>query len=90
MLKFKNAKNDFERHSKTEYYLLSTLRIDDFLINVESEREKNIYVLLNEHKQLTTEIKKKRLIPIKTILFCARNNLPLRGHRKTRSLSLNI
>lgn len=89
MLKFKDAKNDFNKHSKTEYHLLSVQRANDFLINFENGCEKTVDVLFNKHLQQTIESNKKRLIPIvKTILFCARNNLPLRGHRETGSLSL--
>ncbi|XP_060881672.1 zinc finger MYM-type protein 1-like [Metopolophium dirhodum] len=89
MLKFKNAKNDFNKHSKTEYHLLSVQRANDFLINFESGFEKTVDVLFDKHLQQSIESNKKRLIPIvKTILFCARNNLPLRGHREAGSLSL--
>lgn len=45
-------------------------------------------VLLNKHKQQVIEYNRKRLIPIvKTIIFCAKNNLSLRGHRECGSMA---
>lgn len=90
MVKFKDAINDFKNHQKTEYHLLSVQRANDFLINFESRNEKTVDLLIDQQKKRIIESNKKRLVPIiKTILFCARNNLPLRGHRETGSLSLD-
>lgn len=37
----------------------------------------------------TIEYNRKRLLPIvKTILFCARNNIPLRGHPEMGSMAM--
>lgn len=58
MLKFKDVKNDFKKHSKTEYHLLSVQtvqRANDFLINFESGCEKTVDVLFDKHIQQTIE-----------------------------------
>lgn len=45
-------------------------------------------VFLNKHKQQVIEYNRKRLIPIvKTIIFCAKNNLSLKGHRECGSMA---
>lgn len=88
MVKFKDAINEFKNHEKKEYHLLSVQRANDFLINYESGGSKAVDVLLDKHKQQVIDSNRKRIVPIiKTILFCARNNLPLRGHRESGLLS---
>lgn len=88
MVKFKDAINEFKNHEKKEYHLLSVQRANDFLINYESGGSKTVDVLLDKHKQQVIESNRKRIVPIiKTILFCARNNLPLHGHRESGLLS---
>ncbi|KAF0713597.1 52 kDa repressor of the inhibitor of the protein kinase-like [Aphis craccivora] len=88
MVKFKDAINEFKNHEKKEYHLLSVQRANDFLINYESGGSKAVDVLLDKHKKQVIESNRKRILPIiKTILFCARNNLPLRGHRESGLLS---
>ncbi|XP_050064693.1 52 kDa repressor of the inhibitor of the protein kinase-like [Aphis gossypii] len=74
MVKFKDAINEFKNHEKKEYHLLGGSKAVD--------------VLLDKHKQQVIDSNRKRIVPIiKTILFCARNNLPLRGHRESGLLS---
>jgi len=88
MVKFKDAINEFKNHEKKEYHLLSVQRANDFLINYESGGSKAVDVLLDKHKQQVIDSNRKRIVPIiNTILFCARNNLPLRGHRESGLLS---
>ena len=90
MVKFKDAINELKNHEKKEYHLLSAQRANNFLINYESGGSKAVDVLIDKHKQQVIESNRKRIVPIiKTILFCARNNLPLRGHRESGLLSSN-
>lgn len=90
MVKFKDAINEFKNHEKKEYHLISVQRANDFSINFESGGSKAVDVLIDKRKQQVIESNQKRVIPIiQTILFCARNNLPLRGHRESGSLSSN-
>jgi hypothetical protein len=87
-MKFKDVINEFKNHEKKEYHLLSVQRANDFLINYESGGSKAVDILLDKRKQQVIESNRKRIVPIiKTILFCARNNLPLRGHRESGLLS---
>jgi len=58
------------------------------LIHFESGGSKAVDVLIDKRKQQVIENNRKRIVPIiKTILFCARNNLPLCGHRESGLLS---
>jgi len=59
MLKFKDAKNDINKHAKTEYHLLSVQRENNFLINFESGFEKTADVLFDKHLQQTIESNKR-------------------------------
>ncbi|KAL4126532.1 hypothetical protein QTP88_010753 [Uroleucon formosanum] len=90
MVKFKDAINEFKNHEKKEYHLMSVQRANDFLINFENDGSKAVDVLIDKRKQQVIESNQKRIVPIiKTILFCARSNLPLRGHRESGLLSSN-
>jgi len=67
---------------------MSVHRANDFLINFESDGSETVDVLIDKHKQQVIESNQKRIVPIiKTILFCARNNLPLRGYRESGLMS---
>lgn len=60
-------------------------RAADFIKNYESG--KNVCLLLHKEVDSVIKINRERLIPIiKTIIFCGRNNLPLRGHRESGNL----
>lgn len=51
MLKFRDAQNDFKKHSNTEYHLLTTQRANNFLINFKKGCEKTVDVLFDKRKQ---------------------------------------
>ena len=86
MIKFKEPIKDFQ-NEKNDNHLLSVQRANDFLINFENPNKMSVFVILNKHMKETTENNRKRLVPIvKIILFCARHNLPLRGHREQGNL----
>lgn len=88
MVKYKDALKELQNHQKTEYHCLSALRASDFLANFENTSNKSVNVLLDKKKQHTIENNRKRLVPIvKTILFCARHNISLRGHREIGSMA---
>ncbi|KAL5234734.1 hypothetical protein ACI65C_002144 [Semiaphis heraclei] len=88
MVKYKDAMADLLEHSKKDYHILSGKRVHDFLAYYESGGKIGIDVVLSDHMSQIVEHNRKRLIPIiKTILFCAQNNLALRGHRELGSLS---
>lgn len=90
MVKYKHALTDLNNHAKTEYHLLAAQRANDFLHNYETGNEKAVNVLLDSRNKQVIEYNRKRLIPIvKTIIFCAQNNLALRGHREIGSMKDN-
>lgn len=81
---------DLNEHSKTNYHMISSQRANDFIKNYENGDQTAVNVLLSNQKREIIEHNRKRLIPIiKTILFCARNNLPLRGHGESGSLKFD-
>ncbi|KAF0745937.1 zinc finger MYM-type protein 1-like [Aphis craccivora] len=70
MTKYKDAMKDFQKHATKDYHLLAGQRV-------------RVTDFLNNYNSGG----KKILIPIiKSILFCAQNNLPLRGHRESGTL----
>lgn len=55
--------------------------------NYNNGDKKDVDVFINNQMNQVIEYNHKIMIPIiKTILFCAQNNLPLRGHRESDSL----
>jgi len=70
--------------------MISSQRAICFLKNYENGNQRAVNVLLSYQKREIIEHNRKRLIPIiTTILFCARNNLPLRGYRESGSLKFD-
>lgn len=71
----------------TQYHNFSTLKAAEFLKNYKSGEKTSVIVRLDQRKQAMIEQNRRRLVPIfKTVLFCAQNNLPLRGHRDDGAL----
>jgi len=88
MVKFKGPLKEFQKHQTNDYHLLSAQRANDFLVNFNNSNSVSVDVMLNKHIEKTIENNRKRLVPIvKTILFCAKHNLPLHGHREQGNLS---
>lgn len=84
MVKFKEPLKEFHKHQTNEYHLLSAQRANYFLVKFNNSNSVSVDVMLNKHIGKTIENNRKRLVPIvKTILFCARHNLPLRLNRFT-------
>lgn len=81
--KFKKATEELKYHESTKYHKFSVEKAVLFMKTMENNTAtKNIAVVLDKKKAELIEGNRKRLRPIiKTIIFCARNNLPLRGHR---------
>lgn len=64
-----------------------TQRANDFLHNYETGNANAVNVLLDSRNKKVIKYNRKRLVPIvKTIIFCVRNNLALRGHREIGSM----
>lgn len=81
LTKYKDALYDLKKHCEREYHKTATLRLLEFIKCFEGKQQ-TIEVQLDDQLNKTVEKNKKKLIPIiKTIIFCGRYNIPLRGHR---------
>lgn len=81
LIKYKDALYDLKKHSEREYHKTAILRSFEFIKCFEG-RQQTVEVQLDDQLNKTVEENKKKLIPIiKTIIFCGRYNIPLRGHR---------
>jgi len=82
MIKYKKATEEFKKHAENDYHTFSVQRGLQFLKIMESGKKESVSVLLDKKTEAIIESNKRRLRPIiKTVIFCARNNLALRGHR---------
>lgn len=88
MVKYKKSLEEFQNQENYNYHKLSTQRANDFLINFIGVGSNSVDTLLDKNKWKIIEINNKRLVPIiKSILFCARNNIPLHGHYEIGSMA---
>lgn len=88
MTKNKNALEDMTRHQSLSYHLFAQEKAAEFAKFHGSKECTSIDLMMDTHKKKTIEKNRSRLGPIvKTVLFCARNNLPLRGHRDSGNMS---
>lgn len=86
MKKYKNALQELQDHSYKQYHIKSLERAGEFIGKFESGESVSV-LIDHEHKNIIKQ-NRKRLVPIvKTIIFCGRNNLPLRSHREKGSLN---
>ena len=79
------ATQKFKKHEKSEVHKNASLLADNFL-KVMKSKQKPISEQLNE--AVASQVRKNRmkLKPIiEIILFCGRQNIPLRGHRESSS-----
>lgn len=87
MIKFKDALQDFKIHMEREYHKTAIVRSLEFIKCFEG-KQKTVDIQLDDQLNETVKENKKKLIPIiKTIIFCGRHNIPLRGHRDDVNLS---
>ncbi|CAH1102303.1 unnamed protein product [Psylliodes chrysocephalus] len=84
---WKKAIGKFEAHGGAQYHRFSVLRADNLK---QSFSGYSIGKLLTKSSELIIQQNRQRLTPIiKTILFCGRMGLPLRGHKDYGSLDLH-
>lgn len=82
--KYKKAVEVFHHHGSASYHVFSAQKASNFgkIINAAGEGITSISVQLDKQKSTIIQVNRRRLVPIvKTIIFCAYNNQPLRGHR---------
>jgi hypothetical protein len=93
MVKFKNLlgnSGDLNSHQNTKYHGEAVLKSKDFINNYENP-EKKIINLVNTQRMRTVDENRKRIRPIiQTLLFLARQNIALRGHRDDGNLIDNM
>lgn len=82
LTKYKKALEDFRNHQERDYHKYAVQKASEFVKLMESEDKRTVDVLLDNSKLTIIDANKRRLRPIiKTVIFCARNNLALTGHR---------
>lgn len=78
-----NATEKLRKHATSQMHKNASVFADNF-IRVMKSQQKSIGEQMSEAVALQVESNKKKLQPIvKTILFCGRQNIPLRGHRES-------
>ncbi|XP_008190126.1 zinc finger MYM-type protein 1-like [Acyrthosiphon pisum] len=79
--KYKNAVADFKKHSTLNYHALAIVKSDHFCATYEGN-DISVDVQLDSNLRKQIAINRKKILPIvKTILFCRKQNIALRGHR---------
>lgn len=87
--KWKNAKQEFREHEQKSYHQNACLKSQNFL-SVFDKKVEDVHIQVNSHLKNTIEENKKKLCPIiKTVLFCGRECIALRGHRDHGPMSFD-
>lgn len=77
---WKNAKEDFNNHEKTDYHKFNQLQ-EKSVLSIKEKKTISIDLQLNEAKKKEILENRKKILPIiKTVLLCGRQGLALRGH----------
>lgn len=85
---WKNAREDFRKHANKEYHKTCAEFAKTFL-EVSSGKRSDIMSLMDKQQAKEKKENRAAIIPIiKTILFCAEQELPLRGDNDSGPLSL--
>ena len=84
LVKFHNLtgkKGDLELHQNTRYHLRFAEKVNEFLLRT-TDPSFDVRNMLDTSRRITQEENRTKLRPIvDTVLLCARQNIPLRGHR---------
>lgn len=87
---WRKANDKFKDHQDTNYHKFSVLRVEN-LKDVLEGRRQSVIDLIDTSRAKQAQENRIKLTPIiKTILFCGRNGLPLRGHRDTDPFHFNL
>ncbi len=79
--KFNKARELLKKHKTKGYHLVSLERMDDFIPTM-TNQQPSILTRLDKSRAHQIEINRQKLASImKTIVFCGKQNLALRGHR---------
>jgi hypothetical protein len=87
LIRFKDALEQLQNHETTKYHNTCTTRAENYL---KIRRDETLPINQQVDKAYKEQAlqNRNRLTPIvKTVIFCGRNELPLRGHRDSGILS---
>ena len=79
---FTRAKLSLQEHSKQNVHLMASMDVVDFKDRME-RGSLSVHQLLRDHTSALVQSNRLKLLSIlKTIVFCGRQSIPLRGHRE--------
>jgi len=85
---WKNAIESFNKHARHEFHLAATRPAQNF-ISVFENKKKDIFESLDSGRKAQALQNRAKLKPIvKTVIFCGRQDIPLRGHSDMGTLAL--
>lgn len=80
------AKGQFQMHANTNYRNTCQYKYDNFLA-VKNNKVDSVELQINNALKKEIEKNRKCILPIiKTVLFCGRQGIALRGHRENKPL----
>ena len=83
------AKEHCNNHQNCHYHKLCAAMFDNF-VQADADKSRDVGNALNSSRQKAVEENRNRLSHIiRTIEFCGRQEIPLRGHRDAGAFSLN-
>ena len=86
---YKKVKEHYNNHQNCHYHKLGAVMFDNFL-QTDADKPRDVRNALNSSRQKAVEENRNRLSHIiRTIEFCRRQEIPLRGHRDAGAFSLN-
>ena len=86
---YKKAKEHYNNHQNYHYHKLCAAIFDNF-VQINADKSRDVRHAWNSSRQKTVEENRNRLSHIiRTIEFCGRQEIPLRGHRDAGAFSLN-
>ena len=87
-INWKNAIESYIEHAVLEFHLATTTRAQNFL-SVFENKKKDIFESLDSSRKAQTLQNRAKLNPIvKTVIFCVRQVISLKGHSDTGTLAL--
>ena len=86
---YEKAKEHYSNHQNCHYHKLCAAKFDNF-VQTDADKSRDMRNALNSSRQKAVEENRNRLSNIiRTIEFCGRQEIPLRGHRDAGAFSLN-
>jgi len=86
---YKKAKEHYNNHQNCHYHKLCSAMFDNF-VQTDADKSRDVRTALHSSRQKSVEENRNLLSHIiRTIEFCGRQEIPLRGHRDACAFSLN-